>query len=151
MGDESVLIYSLVFVPILNQFWVHFGAFRDPKSIKNWLSSLIRWTTIIDPIVFLTGYCSKTDFWSILETPRRLPGGSRRLKTAPKRCQDASKTAQDDFRHFQDGFRRSPLLARNVSQFTTHNEQIRVHKWKLTDHHLKCYILDRSQFWIHTS
>ena len=115
----------------------------DPTESKHWTSRLSH--TILLQIRFLV------DFGGSKTSPGRLQGGSRRLKRAPKRCQDVSKTAKDASGHFQDGFRRSPLLARNVSQFTTHNEQIRVHKWKFTDHHLQFHILDRSQFWIHTS
>ena len=113
MVDESVLIYSLVVVPMLNQ---------NPSKIayQHGSDGLL---TNICLIILFTGYCSKTDFWPILETPE----SPSRLKTP----QDGSKRVS---RRFQDGSRRLWTLPRRVlTQFTFGKKRLSVYNAQGTD------------------
>ena len=150
---------SLFHVVFLYQLWIkiclHVDSLGHPKSFKNERSPLTRRSAILDKLAFTIEYPSRTDFWLIWKPPKRLQDGFKAAQDASRRLQNGVKTLprrlKTPLRHFQDGLRSSPLLAKKVSQFTTHNEQIRVHKLQFTDHHLQFHILDRSQFWTHTS
>ena len=123
--DKTVFTWCPVFVSILDQFASILTALETQNfsralytSTKNGVRTLIQ-SSFLQNIALRLIFGR---FGSLQDVSKTSP---RQLKTP----QDGSKMMS---RRFQDGSRRfsrrSPLLARNISQFTTHNEQMSVHK-----------------------
>ena len=136
---------SLFYVEFLYQFWIKFASILTALDTQNpsknrghpghdGVQCLTNWFFLkncqeflnIDPWPSLN-QSSKTDFWLILEPPRRLQG--------------ASKTAQDGSRRFQDGSRRLWTLSRRVptqstfgkKRFSVYNAQWASSVYRLSD------------------
>ena len=131
-GLIKLFLFDVMF---LCKFWLKFGSILTALDTPNRLDfDSSHWS---DGVQTLNQSSFSYDiapnpifgwFWRLQDVSRTSP---RRLKTR----RDGSKTV---LRRFQDGSKRlwtfprqvarNPLLARNVSRFTTHNDQIRVHK-----------------------
>ena len=161
---KIVFICCHVFVLILAQICLHFDSLGHPKSFKNEGLPLIRWTPYIEPIVFLTRYCSKSDFWPILEPPRRLQDLSKAaqdasrwlqndVKTLPRRLKtplDTSKTGFNAVHFWQDTFL-SWQRTMNGSESTNESSQITIYSFIFLIVHSFGFILHSSQFIVSSS
>ena len=150
------------FISILDQICLHFDSLGHPKSTWFWLHSLIRWTAILAKMELPIEYPSKTDFWWILEPPRRLQDlskaaqdASRRLqndvKTLPRRLRtplDTSKTGSDAVHFWQETFL-SWQRTMNRSESTKYSSQFTIYSFIFTIHNLQVRV-SSSAFTVHS-
>ena len=134
----------------MDQICLYVDSLGHPKTFKNEGSPLTRWSTILGKVVFPIEYPSKTDFWSILEPPRRVQDvskaaqdASRRLqncvKTLPRRLKmplDISKTGSDAVHFWQETFL-SLQRTMNRSESTQCSSQFTIYSFIFTIRNLQ--------------
>ena len=146
------------FGSLLAPFWQPW----TPKILTRWTPNLTKMEYGHWEIVFPTRYCSKSDFWLILEPPRRLQDLSKAaqdasrwfqndVKTLPRRLKtplDTSKTGFNAVHFWQDTFL-SWQRTMNRSESTKYSSQFTIYSFIFTIHNLQVRV-SSSAFTVHS-